>query len=272
MRYLKDPLTIFLLFGLLIFVAQQLLGTGDAGNYRIDVTIGQQNRILDQWQAQMGRPPTPEEARGLLEQWLKEEILYREAKKLGLDRDDTIIRRRLAQKLTFLNEDLANAEEPSPAELAGYFEANAADYRIPDRFSFEHRYFSSDRRQDAEADARAALDDPDAPGDPFILQKSYVDRSAREIADLFGTGFARALSDLDADRPALWQGPVRSAYGWHLVRITGRTPARDPLLAEVRDAVRRDFLESRRLEANERFYRSLRERYDVHLDSEPGGA
>ncbi|MGD8417191.1 MAG: peptidylprolyl isomerase [Pseudomonadales bacterium] len=272
MRYLKDPLTIFLLFGMLIFVAQRFLGGGDAGDYRIDVTIGQQNRIMDQWQAQMGRPPTPDEARGLLEQWLKEEILYREAKKLGLDRDDTIIRRRLAQKLTFLNEDLANADEPSPAELAAYFEAHAADYRIPDRFSFEHRYFSNDRRQDAEADARAALDDPDAAGDPFILQNRYVDRSAREIADLFGTGFARALSELDADQPDVWQGPVRSAYGWHLVRITGRAPARDPLLSEVSDAVRRDLRQARRVEANDRFYQSLRERYEVHLDAEPGGA
>ncbi len=270
MRYLKDPLAIFLLFGLLVFAAQQWL-SADAGDYRIDVTVGQQNRIFDQWQAQMGRPPTPEEAAGLLDQWLREEILYREAKRLGLDQDDTIIRRRLAQKLTFLNEDLANAEEPTEADLTAYFDANAADYRIPERFSFEHRYFSSDRRADAEADARAALDDPGAVGDPFILQKSYAERSAREVADLFGTAFAQALTTLDADRPNEWQGPVPSAYGWHLVRLTGRVPARDPLMAEVRDAVRRDYLQARRQDANEAFYESLRDRYDVHVEAPTTG-
>jgi len=269
MRYLKDPLAIFLLFGLLIFAAQQWLAADD-GNYRIDVTVGQQNRIFDQWQAQMGRPPTPEEAEGLLDQWLREEIFYREAVKLGLDQDDTIIRRRLAQKLTFLNEDLANTDEPTDAELSTYFEANAADYRIPERFSFEHRYFSSDRRDDAEADARAALTDPTIAGDPFILQRSYAERSAREIADLFGTAFAQAITTLDADHPDQWQGPIPSAYGWHLVRLTARTPARDPLMAEVRDAVRRDYLQVRRRDANEQFYQRLRDRYDVHIETPTG--
>lgn len=269
MRYLKDPLALFLLFGLLIFAAREWLAADD-GDYRIDVTAGQQNRIFDQWQAQMGRPPTPEEAEGLLDQWLREEIFYREAVKLGLDQDDTIIRRRLAQKLTFLNEDLANAREPAEAELATYFEAHAADYRIPERFSFEHRYFSSDRRADAQADARAALEDPDIGGDPFILQRSYAERSAREIGDLFGTAFAEALTALDADRPAAWQGPVPSAYGWHLVRLTARTPARDPLMAEVRDAVRRDYLQARRRDANEDFYRSLHARYEVRIERPAG--
>lgn len=268
MRYLKDPLAIFLLFGVLIFAAQEWLAS-DEGDYRIDVTVGQQNRIFDQWQAQMGRPPTPDEAQGLLEQWLREEIFYREAVKLGLDQDDTIIRRRLAQKLTFLNEDLANAEEPTDAELTAFFEANAADYRIPERFSFEHRYFSSDRREDAQADARAALAERTLTGDPFILQRSYAERSAREIADLFGAAFAQALTTLDPGRPADWQGPIPSAYGWHLVRLTARSPARDPLMAEVRDAVRRDYLQARRRDANETFYQSLRSRYEVHIET-PG--
>ncbi len=266
MRYLKDPLAIFLLFGLLIFFAQQLFGGGGDADNRIHVTVGQQNRIFDQWQAQMGRPPTEEEARGLLEHWLKEEILYREARKLGLDEDDTIIRRRLAQKLTFLNEDLANAREPTAAELEAYFQSNAADYRMPERFSFEHRYFSSDRRQDAQADARRALADPEAAGDPFILQRSYAERSRREIADLFGKAFAEALSGLQAGTPEVWQGPVRSAYGWHLVRLTGKTPARDPAFAEVQDAVRRDLLQARRREANDAFYQALRARYEIRFE------
>ena len=195
----------------------------------------------------------------------EEEILYREARKLGLDEDDTIIRRRLAQKLTFLNEDLANAVEPSEAELVAFFGERVADYTEPLRFSFEHRYFSGDRRKDAEGDARAAMVSSDAPGDPFILQKSYVERSEREIADLFGRDFSEHLAGLDAAISDQWQGPVPSAYGWHLVRVSQRLESREPLLSDVLDAVRRDYLQQRRRDANETFYESLKSRYDIQL-------
>lgn len=265
MRYLKDPLTLFLAFGLIIFFAERTFSTDGDGEYLIEVTPGQQARIFDQWQAQMGRPPTEQEANGLLEQWIREEIFYREARKLGLDDNDTIIRRRLAQKLTFLNEDLANAEPPGESELSEFFRANLDDYLVPERLSFEHRYFSTDRREDAEADARAAQGDADNPGDPFILQRSYAERSAREIGDLFGRDFAQALGELDASQPDAWQGPIRSAYGWHLIRLTGREAPREPLLAEVLDAVQRDFLQARRVKANDDFYQSLKSRYHIVL-------
>ncbi len=262
MRYLKDPLTLFLAFGLVIFAAERFLSSDDDGDFLIEVTPGQQARIFDQWQAQMGRPPTSPEASGLLDQWVREEIFYREARKLGLDENDTIIRRRLAQKLTFLNEDLANAQPPSEAELAAFFQDNLADYLIPERYSFEHRYFSADRRDDAEADARTALASGD-PGDPFILQKSYAERSAREIGDLFGREFTAALEALNDDQPDAWQGPIPSAYGWHLVRLSGLQPAREPLMREVADAVQRDFLQDRRRRANDEFYQGLKRRYEV---------
>ncbi len=263
MRYLKDPLTLFLAFGLVIFFAERTFSTGDAGDYLIEITPGQQARVFDQWQAQMGRPPTEQEASGLLEQWIREEIFYREARKLGLDENDTIIRRRLAQKLTFLNEDLANAEAPSENELAEFFQANLNDYLVPERFSFEHRYFSSDRRDNAEADAEAALANAGEIGDPFILQKSYAERSAREIGDLFGRNFAEALAELDRGEPERWQGPIPSAYGWHLIRLVGAQESREPLMSEVIDAVQRDFLQARRRTANEVFYEGLKSRYEI---------
>ncbi len=265
MRYLKDPLVLFLVFGLVIFFAERTFSTATEGDYLIEITPGQQARIFDQWQAQMGRPPTEQEASGLLEQWIREEIFYREARKLGLDDNDTIIRRRLAQKLTFLNEDLANAEPPTEAALTEFFQANLDDYLIPERFSFEHRYFSSDRRENAEADARASLADAEGAGDPFILQKNYAERSAREIGDLFGRDFAEALAALDRAQPKRWQGPIRSAYGWHLVRLTGAENSREPLMSEVMDAVQRDFLQERRRTANDDFYRSLKSRYEIVL-------
>lgn len=269
MRMIRDPLFVFLLFGLLVFVLERTLTSSDERDHLIEVTPGVQNQILNQWQAQMGRAPTPDEASGLLDQWLREEIFYREARSLGLDENDTIVRRRLAQKLTFLNEDLANAEAPTHEALAAYHAEHLADYREPERFSFEHRYFSRDRREDAKADATAALEAPEETGDPFILQKAYAARSAREIGDLFGREFAEALAQLNPSAPASWQGPIRSAYGWHLVRLTERSPARDRPLEEVLEAVRRDYQHQRRLDANERFYEALRERYDVRF-IEPG--
>jgi hypothetical protein len=265
MRYLKDPLILFLAFGLIIFFAERTFSTGADGDYLIEITPGQQARIFDQWQAQMGRPPTEQEASGLLDQWIREEIFYREARKLGLDENDTIIRRRLAQKLTFLNEDLANAEAPSEAELVEFFQANLDAFLIPERFSFEHRYFSSDRRDDAEADARVALTDPGNAGDPFILQKNYAERSAREIGDLFGREFAEALGGLDRTRSEQWQGPIPSAYGWHLILLTGAEESREPLMSEVMEALQRDFLQERRRTANDDFFQSLKSRYEIVL-------
>ena len=101
------------------------------------------------------------------------------------------------------------------------------------------------------------------------LYKRYADRSHREIADLFGKDFAEQLAALDPQAGDGWQGPIPSAYGYHLVRLSGRTPSRDPLLAEVADAVRRDYLQQRRRDANETFYRRLRERYDVKFSEPP---
>ena len=266
MKYFKDPLIIFLVFGAAIFGAQRWWDEGSADTgYQIDITPGLQNRILDQWEMQMGRAPTPAEASGLLEQWIKEEIYFREAKLLGLDDNDTIIRRRLAQKLTFLNEDLANTQPATSAELEVFFLDNVADYAEPARFSFEHRYFSSDRRENAQQDAEAARSLENITADPFILQSTYAGRSTRELGDLFGRDFATDLAGLEPDSTDTWQGPIRSAYGWHLVRLSERTPPRNPPLNEVSDAVLRDFMQQRRQQANEAFYQQLRARYDIQL-------
>lgn len=234
----------------------------------------------------MGRTATDAELRGLTDDWLREEIYSREAAAMGLDGNDTIIRRRLVQKLRFLTEDLALNEAPTEAELSAFYAANEADYREPARYDFEHRYFSADRRADPAADAAAALKqmlalsqstatsatDSATPaagpanaateqlGDPFLLQRSFQARSVRQIGDLFGQGFADAFAALPLNR---WSGPVASAYGQHLIRVTNHLPGYQPPLADVQQRVLADLARNRREAANEAFYDDLRARYRV---------
>ena len=257
---LRDPLVLFLALGAAIFWIAAL-GSGDNGKALIEVGEQDLNRLSDQWQAQMGRPPTRQELDGLIEQFIREEAYFREAKRLSLDEGDIIVRRRLVQKLRFLTEDIATGQPPAEAELLAYYEANAERYRQPTRYTFSHRYFSTDRRADAQADARAALADGNIAGDPFMLQRSYAARSAREIGNLFGTAFAEELSALDPrDR---WQGPIRSAYGWHLVKLEARLPEMLPPYGEVANQVAGDLNMQRRERANEAYYENLLKRYEV---------
>lgn len=284
-RWWQEPLLWFTAAGIALFWINAQFNSDQSIN-RIEVGPLVEQRIADQWQVQMGRAPTVEELQGLVDQWIKEEVYYREALRLGLDANDTIVRRRLVQKLTFLTEDIATAEEPSDGELAQYYEKNAQQYQQPARYSFRHRYFSADRRAEAEADARAALLTlADAPaqgeatrnlGDPFMLQLAFAERSQRQIADLFGQEFGDALTETTVEKSAQqapkqatkqainqWTGPIRSAYGWHLIYITAVAQARQQPLAEVRDRVAADLTLSKRQSANARYYEDLLSSYEV---------
>jgi peptidyl-prolyl cis-trans isomerase C len=259
-RLFREPLIYFLLTGAALFAAGEFFG-GDDGQ-RIVVTDGERQRLADQWQVQMGRPPSHEELEGLTEQWIREEIYYREALAAGLDQDDVIIRRRLAQKLAFLSEDLTAARAPEERALRDWHQAHAQRYREPQRFTFSHRYFSTERREDAQADAQAALASAAEPpdGDPFMLQQRYLERSQSEIAELFGREFAQALTELPRGE---WQGPVRSAYGWHLVKLEACVEARALSFDEAAPRVVSDYTRDERQRASEAFYDSIRARYRV---------
>jgi len=264
-RLLREPLLYFSIAGAGLFLLSE--GVGTDANRRVVVNEAERQRLSDQWQAQMGRTPTETELDALVEQWIREEIYYREARAMELDEDDIIIRRRLAQKLTFLTEDLAAGRAPQQADLERYYQENSERYTQPERYSFSHRYYSGDRRETAESDARAdlaALSEPgtDEPpqGDPFMLQRRYAQRSQREIGELFGREFAAALAEIPAGR---WQGPIRSAYGWHLVLLEQRLPARQLTFAEAAGQVTTDYRQDQRRQANEAFYQNLRERYEI---------
>lgn len=273
----REPLVLFLVVALAIFAFNRIAAGTSGGDTLIEVTAGDVARLEAAWSSQYQRPPTADERAMMVDDYVKEEILYREALKLGLDRDDAIVRRRLAQKLSFLSEDLASLGTPSESDLGGYYAAHKDDFTRPERISFVHVYFSGDR-DNAEGRARealAALSSEDEAedawrglGDPFMLQTAYSERTHDELVELLGAPFADAAMAAAADE---WIGPVRSPYGWHLVRVGARFPAELRPFAEVRDRVLAAFEAQRRRDANAKMFEALRARYKVTIDAPATG-
>ncbi len=256
-RVVFDPLIVFVVLGAALFwMTSRLQEQPD----RIVISQGTIERTQAQWQAQMGKPPSEEELDNLLEDSIREEIYYREAKRLGLDAGDTIIRRRLVQKLTFVTEDIADSGSVTDDDLRAYFDDNLERYVEPARWSFRHRYFSADRRDDAESDARAAIIDESIEGDAFMLQSAYAQRSMSDVANLFGRQFASALPTLAVGE---WTGPVRSAYGYHAVRVESALPQRQLTFSEAAERIAADLKSDRRNRANQDYFDRLRARYEV---------
>lgn len=265
----RSPLVVFLVLGAVAFAVERWLDAAGAGRV-VMVTEEQLGAIQERWAAQWGRPPTGRELEGLIDEAVREEILYREAQRRGLDRDDPIIRRRLAQKMTFLLEDSAETPAAAAGDIETYYADHAERYREPRRTTFRHVFVSRERRADAAREAAALLRQVRAGaadgwrqlGDPFVLLREYADRTDQEIAELFGGGFAMALPSMAA---GTWHGPVESAHGLHLVEVVGRAEPRLPALDEVRDRVAEDLLESRRRDRHEAALRTLRERYEIRV-------
>ncbi len=271
-KLLREPLHHFLALGAGLFT---LFGGGGAGERpdEIVVSAGQIDHLVEIWMKTWQRPPTYDELQGLIEDRVMEEVLYREALALGLDRDDVIIRRRLRQKMEFIADDFAATAEPTDDELEAFLDEHPELFMVDARLTFRQIYLNQDRRgatarQDAERLlVRLANDagvDAEMLGDPLSLPHAYASSSQTDVARLFGREFAEGLLELE---PGSWTGPIRSGYGLHLVRVDGRTDGRMPELSEVRDAVKRDWFAARRREAKEALYGRLRERYTVTVET-----
>lgn len=258
---LREPLTQFLLIGLVLFGVVSLARDLQRPVVRIDE--GELHQIVTYWEAQAQRPPTPEELRAMLRERIDEELLAREAVRLGLDRDDLIIRRRLAQKMAFASEDLEPVPEPKEADLRAWYAAHPNDYATPATASFRHVFFSADA-QGAEARARAAvrLPRPAETGQPFVLPLSYVGVQVRDIERDYGPAFSRQVETAPVGQ---WIGPVKSAYGWHILRVERRTPAAAAAFGSVRSEIAEAWKADRRNQANQAFIRKLRARYRVEV-------
>lgn len=270
----REPLVHFLVLGAGVFGLFALVGDrSEIEPDEIVVGAGQIERMSQAWRKTRMRPPTQLELEGLIRDYIKEEIYYREALTLGLDQDNAVIRRHLRQKMEFLSEDLAAQIAPEEVELQAFLDANPDKFRQDPRISFQHIYFSRDKRGELVAsDARqvlATLNGDEAAQDVGLLGDSLPLPSAvdlyplREVASLFGREFAQQLMELEAGS---WQGPIASGFGVHLAYVGERIDASLPGLDEIRDVVVREWREEQRQSVNQVFYDTLRTRYNVVIE------
>ena len=272
-RWWQEPLIHFLVIGALLFLAFHWWSPGGAGSSRIVITPGQVDAITAAFARTWQRPPTDQEVKGLLDEYLREEIAAREAMALGLDRDDTVIRRRLRQKYEFAAEDTVDATPPTDAELQAWLDAHPASFTQDAQVSFLQVFLDPERRGGAiEEDARRLRDELsksgaaaviEATGDSVMLPHDIPGAARTDVAQQFGEGFADALLTLPV---RTWTGPIRSGYGVHLVYVRERQAGRLPALAEIRPLVERELTADRRRRHLDALYAAQLGRYHVVIE------
>lgn len=270
---LSEPLLHFLLIGALLFGAYTYLQTETRSSPKnFIVSAGKIEPLSSLFSRTWQRPPTRVELEGLIDDYVREEIAYREGMKMGLDEDDTIIRRRIRQKLDFIADDLGSKIEPTDDQLATFLNENPNTYRIDPRMTFQQVFLDPERHtenlQESIAKLRDTLKsdstvDAEQLGDRTLLEYQNVDRSTREVVNNYGTQFAKELVKLPLQQ---WHGPVRSAYGIRMVYISERSDERLPSLDEVRDKVRRDWGQKHRRDLVESFYQEMMKKYVVAIE------
>ena len=270
-RLLTEPLLHFLVLGAALFGLLNMVGKKPLEPAKIVVSEARIENLANSFARTWQRPPSPQELIALIDDYIRDEVFYREGKALGLDRDDIVIRRRLRQKMEFVAEDMG-VEEPSDEQLAAYLASNAERFRSEDRFSFSHVYLSASRRDALESNTKAVAakladmngeSDAAALGDHFLLGSEFSDMTRSDVSRTFGERFAEEFFKLEQGS---WQGPIASAYGLHFIHVSAHAPGGLLPLDDVRTAVRREWLNARRLEAEASLYRTLRARYEIVVE------
>lgn len=270
-QIMREPLTHFLAVGIIAFALNSWNGehpeTQD--NTQIVITEDDLLQMRVALRATELPPPDSPQFMSLIETKVREEVLYREALAMGLDRDDTIVKRRMAQKMDFLAEDLSALRQPTENELRQWLQDHPQDFTVPPRITFKHMFFSYDRRGDQAEEAAVQVlksihigPQPESPGDPFMFQDHYPDRTPTQISSVFGPEFSRGVLALE---PGKWLGPVSSGFGWHLVFIDTKTPSRIPEFEEISEEVKADWVTNQREEFKRTAYEAMRAKYEVVL-------
>jgi hypothetical protein len=264
----------FVVFGLHSFLNREKKDSSDP--FAVEVTSSDIEWIRSSWEASMKRQPTQQELQGLINRFIRDEILHREALAMDLDDRDLVIQRRLVQKLTFVFEDLAESIEPTDDELKNYLLENQEKYRIPEMISFTQVYFNPDKRKDVMKDAEKVLaslksekttpDEAVSLGDTIMIDSTFRQRSPDEVARILGREFA---SKLFSTGEMGWQEPIGSTFGLHLVYISEHTASRMPEFENIRESVKNDFMYERKKEVIDGAYNAVKSRYRILVEGLP---
>jgi len=254
----------FLCIGLIILLLDIWFDTSNQDK-TIVLYDDEVNALIETWTAQVGRPPNDQDLQGIINQLVEEEILYREALKLELDKDDIIIKRRLAQKIGFLKQE-EQSQLPTETELKEYFKSKEAKYYLDKRLSFSHLYFSKEKNGTKRAlQALKVIQNqksvPDS--DPFLVGKNFINKTSKEIDRDFGVGFSdHFINEVSGS----WLGPFESIYGTHLVKISQITQPKSPSLEEVKRAVLVDYQLDKKQEGMKGYIEDLKKNYVVQIN------
>ena len=274
-RMAREPLIHFLLIGAGIYGLYEIIGSGpdDEDERTIAVSANEIKALSNQWARQRLRPPTKEELASIIRDHVRTQVLYREAVAMGLENGDTVIERRLAQRLTLLTKGLITPEEPSEGELRAWFKENEKSFEQPDLYSLFHVYFNPDKRgAEALDDAKAALAklesfeevpaDFASYGDP-LLQGYYPAHTEAALRRVFGTGFVEQVTNL---KPGIWHGPVLSGYGTHLVLVNDVLLMPLPAYEDIKERIKEEWMAEQITELSERFINNLISRYEIVVE------
>ena len=251
---MKEPVVWFILIGVLLFTAERFTGPQPI---IVDDTVRIQ--IASLWETQMGQPPSQQELDSLVHNWVREEVFYQESLRLGLDNEDTIIRRRLVQKLTFLAQEV-NEDTITREDLELYYNNNINDYTLPVRYSLSQIYFSDPSQAPAIEEALEAGQSWRNLGQSSLLQRSLVRKNIREITSTFGNEF---VGQIDLLQEGEWAGPISSTFGLHLVRLDATIPTEVTPLPYIEKQVMTDLMHERREASLDAYFRELLAQYDV---------
>jgi len=278
-KFFREPLVHFLAIGAMIYAINGIFNTNNTNlmdQNTITITTPEIDWLKTSWQMRYKRKPNQKELKGLMDDYIRQSIYYREAISMGLNEDDIIIRRRLTQKLEFLTMDLAESvKKPTQEDLKIYLKKNVDRYKIPPEVTFSQVYFSSDKRGNKTTeDAKRVLsrlqknnvsdEQIKQMGDSILLQSYYPAKPITQIGKLFGRNFSKELIKLPLEK---WLGPINSSYGAHLVILHERTPEKIPDLSEIKMRVENDWVTDMRQESNDLYYSNLKARYNVILEA-----
>lgn len=271
---LREPLFQFLILGAALFglwaIRNPVSTSAEPPRPKIVIEEARVDSLIDIFAKTRQRPPSPQELRGLIDDYLQEETFYREALAMGFDKDDTIVRRRLRQKMELFVEDITSAAPPSDQQLADFLRENADQFRVDRRVALRQIFLNPDKHGDAFeqvlADLKSKLDehaDPEEHGDSFLLPSTFELTPLRQLTQMFGGEFG---DEVFAQPTGAWQGPIASAFGAHLVFVDQKDDGRLPPIEEIRSAVELEWFARRRADAKRDFATKLREKYEIVVE------